>query len=105
MAMLGSAPESIPSGELLTSVDGAARALLADLLDEDWSGLNVDRTVEAETNSLHARAVETEHEDLRRRLPLAQGQEKEALANRERELVGEKRKMKPHVWNSIRKGG
>jgi hypothetical protein len=105
MEMLGSASETIPSTELLSSVDGAARALLADLLDEDWSGLNVDRTVEAETNSLHARAVDTEHQDVRRRLPLAQGQEKETLATRERELVGEKRKMKPHVWNSIRKGG
>jgi DNA primase len=103
--LLAGTPESVPAAELLGSVDGEARALLADVLDEQWVGLNVDRTVEAETNSLRARAVEAEQQDIARRMPLAQGEEKESMASRARELGGEKRKMKPGVWNVIRKGG
>jgi DNA primase len=105
MDVLGRTSEATPAADVLSLVEGAARALLAELLDEAWSGLNLDRTVEAETNSLHARRVEAEQQDLRRRLPLAEGSEKESMANRERELGNEGRKMKPGRWNVIRKGG
>jgi DNA primase len=103
--VLGASPESTPAAALLGSVDGEARALLAHLLEEQWVGLDIDSTVAAETNSLHARAVEAEQEDLARRMPLAKGEEKESMASRARELGREKRKMKPGVWPVIRKGG
>jgi DNA primase len=103
--LLGGLPESVPPAELLRSVEGEGRSLLAQLLDEQWVGLDVDRTVEAETNSLRARSLEAEQEELARRMPLAKGEEKETMASRSRELGREKRKMKPGVWPVIRKGG
>jgi hypothetical protein len=55
MALLASS--TAPALELLGSVEGDARLLLAEVLDEDWAGVNVDKTVEAETKTIHARVI------------------------------------------------
>lgn len=96
--LLGATPPDVAAADLLRQVQGPAQVLLAELLDEGWSGIDVDRTVEAEINSLHARAVEAEQRDLARRLPLATDRERDVLAERARQLSESKGKTKK-AWN------
>jgi hypothetical protein len=104
VTLLGATPEAVASVEILGVVEGGARALLAELLDDKWVGLNIDRSVEAETNALRARAIAAEREYIAHRLPLATGDEKATLMIRARELGETNLRLKPGVWNVIRKG-
>ncbi|MBI4503094.1 MAG: DNA primase [Gemmatimonadetes bacterium] len=105
MALLGATPESTPASDVLGSVDGEARMLLADLLEEPWGAVDVDAIVTSAVNQLDSRRLEAEYRDLSRRLPLAADDEKPILASRVQELGRQIAKLNPGRWNVIRKGG
>jgi DNA primase len=105
MALLGATPESIPVTEVLSSVDGEARMVLTELLEEAWGALDVDAIVTSAVNQLDSRRLEAEYRDLSRRLPLAAEEEKPALASRVQALGRQIAKLNPGRWNVIRKGG
>ena len=104
-AALAATPESIPVAELLGALDGEARVLLAELLEDPWGAPDVDAIVAGALNRLDSRPLEAELKDLTRQLPLAAEEEKPALADRVRDLQGRIAKLNPGRWNVIRKGG
>ena len=104
IALLGATPDSIAVQELLSSVDGEARVLLADTLAEPWGAEDVDAIVVTAISKLQGRSLEAEYRDVTRQIPLASQENQQALFNRAAELSREKTRLNP-VWNVIRKGG
>ena len=105
VALLGAIPDSTPVAELLGSLDGEARLMLSELLEESWGALDVDAIVTTAVNQIDSRRLEVEYRDLSRRLPLAAEEEKTALASRVQDLGRQIAKLNPGRWNVIRKGG
>jgi hypothetical protein len=104
VAMLGATPDAVPVRELLGSVEGEARVVLAEIVAEPWGATDVDAIVVTAVNKLQGRSLEAEYQDLTRKLPLASQENQQALFHRAAELSREKAKLNP-VWNVIRKGG
>ncbi len=91
-------------GELMQSVDGEERILLARLADEPSGTLQEDATVEAALRRIEARAIESRLLEIDRSIMLADEDGKIALA-REKEVLSKRiRLLNPARWTVITKG-
>jgi DNA primase len=92
-----------PAG-LLDDLPAAARALLAQLLEEAWAPPDLDAVVSGALNRLEAWRVELQLREIDRRLPLAPEAEKTSLTRQKEVLSRELSRLHPGRWNVIRKG-
>ena len=91
-------------GELMQSVDGEERVLLARLADEPSGSLQEDATVEAALRRIEARAIESRLLEIDRSIMLADEDGKIALAREKEELSKRIRLLNPARWTVITKG-
>lgn len=93
-----------PADGLLEILEPEPRVLLAELMREEWGGLDIDAMVAGAVNRLESRQLERELHELERRIPLAAEEEKLTLVRRVDTLSRQIAKLNPGRWNVIRKG-
>jgi DNA primase len=104
-AYLSIQPDDVGAAEMLGQVQGEARTVLADVLQEEWGEqLDVDAIVVGSLNSLRSRSMEADLEDLQRRLTVASEDEKLGIVHQIKALVRQLSALKPGRWNAIRTG-
>ena len=88
---------------MLGQVQGEARTVLADVIQEEWGEqLDVDAIVAGSLNSLRSRSMEADLETLQRRLTVASEDEKLGIVHQREVLVRQLSALKPGRWNAIR---
>ena len=98
-------PDDVGAAEMLGQVQGEARTVLADVLQEQWGEqLDVDAIVVGSLNSLRSRSMEVDLETLQRRLTVASEDEKLEIVHQIKALVRQLSALKPGRWNAIRTG-
>ncbi len=101
---LATQPDEATGPQMLREVDGEARAVLAQLLEEEWGDLDVDALVVGAINDLDSRSVEATLEQVQRQLAVAPTDEKVTLAQQIDSLSRQLAELKPGRWNVIRTG-
>ncbi|MCZ6918281.1 MAG: DNA primase [Gemmatimonadetes bacterium] len=99
---LSGQPTDVTGAEMLGHLDGEARLVLADLLEEPWGSLDVDALVDGAINDLASRGVERELTSLQRRISVAPEQEKVTLMRQIDLLSRRVSELKPGRWKVIR---
>ncbi len=97
-------PDEATGAQMLREVDGEVRAVLAQLLEEEWGDLDVDALVVGAINDLDSRSVEATLEQVQRQLAVAPADEKVTLAQQIDSLSRQLAELKPGRWNVIRTG-
>lgn len=104
-AYLSIQPDDVGAAEMLGQVQGEARTVLADVLQEEWGEqLDVDAIVAGSLNALRSRSMEVDLETLQRRLTVASEDEKLGIVHEIEVLVRQLSTLKPGRWNAIRTG-
>lgn len=101
---LATQPDEATGPQMLREVDGEVRAVLAQLLEEEWGDLDVDALVVGAINDLDSRSVEATLEQVQRQLAVAPTDEKVTLAQQIDSLSRQLAELKPGRWNVIRTG-
>ncbi len=96
--------EDRPASEALASLAGEARALLEQLLAEEWGPPGIDALVEAAINRLEGRRLRAELKRLQQSLPFVPESEKPELVERARALRDRIALLDKGHWGIIRAG-
>ncbi|UCD23387.1 MAG: DNA primase [Gemmatimonadota bacterium] len=97
--------EKTGAGEILESVDGIARAVVAELLRQGLGEENVDAIVEGALRRLENRSLNAKKRAVARKIAVATEEEKIELLREKAALNVESRKLETPDWNVIRRGG
>jgi DNA primase len=97
--------EQTGAGEILESVEGMARAVVAELLRQGLGEENVDAIVEGALRRLENRALNEQKRAVTRKIAVATEEEKVKLLQEKVALNVESRKLETPDWNVIRRGG
>ena len=103
-AYLAIQPDDVTGSEMLSHVDGEARAVLAGVLEEELGEIDVDALVAGSLNHLRGRGIEAELETLRRHMTVASEEKKPGIMQQIDKLSRQLAALKPGRWNVIRTG-
>ena len=103
-AYLAIQPDDVTGPEMLSHVDGEARAVLAGVLEEELGEIDVDALVAGSLNHLRGRGIEAELETLRRHMTVASEEKKPGIMQQIDKLSRQLAALKPGRWNVIRTG-
>ena len=99
------ADEKMPLTDLLVQVDGAARIVLAELIEIGLGEQNVDAIVAGALSQIESRRLEKKKRAVTRQITVAAEDEKVKLLEEKVALNRESRKHNTREWNVIRRGG
>jgi DNA primase len=105
VALVMTAEETTPVTDLLVQVDGAARIVLAELIEVGLGEQNIDAIVAGALSLLESRKLEAKKRAVSRRITVAAEDEKVKLLEEKVALNRESRKYNTREWNVIRRGG
>jgi len=105
MVLVMAAEEATPLTDLLVQVDGAARIVLANVIEVGLGEQNVDAIVAGALSLLESRRLEAKKRAVSRRITVAAEDEKVKLLEEKVALNRESRKHNTREWNVIRRGG
>jgi DNA primase len=105
MTLVSGFDETVPLADVMLQVDGVARKLLADLIEQGLGEQNIDAIVVGALGLLESRHLESKKRAVSRRITVAGEEEKVKLLEEKVALNRESRKLKTHEWNVIRRGG
>ncbi len=105
IAMVAAADEQTPVTDLLVQVDGAARIILAHLIELGLGEQNIDAIVAGALNLIEARCLESKKRTVSRQITVADEDEKVKLLEKKVALNRESRKHNTREWNVLRRGG
>jgi DNA primase len=105
IGMLADAGAGSSAGEFLDLVEGEARTVLLELLQQGLGEENVDAIVEGSIRRLENRTLTEKKRDVARQIAVASEQEKIELLKQKAALNMESRKLRTPDWNVIRRGG
>lgn len=97
------ADPDLTGAELLEGLDGETRALLSQLLAEEWSEPNPDAIVEGALRKIESRPLESRLSAIDREMTLASEQEKIELTREIDVLSRRIAKLNPARWNVLQK--
>ena len=103
-AYLAIQPDDVTGSEMLSHVDGEARAVLEGVLEEELGEIDVDALVAGSLNHLRGRGIEAELETLRRHMTVAPEEKKPGIMQQIDTLSRQLAALKPGRWNVIRTG-
>jgi len=105
IGLLADAGEEAGSGEFVDLVDGEARTVLLELLQQGLGEENVDAIVEGAIRRLENRSLAQKKRAVARQIAVASEEEKIELLKQKAALNIESRKLRTPEWNVIRRGG
>ena len=97
-------PVDQPVGELFAGLDDAARGMLTHVLAQPWNADAAGAMHEGALRQLEGRRVEREMTDVRRRIAVADGDEKMVLTHRLMSLRTELQQLVNARWNPLLRG-
>jgi DNA primase len=105
ITLIASADEAVPITDLLIQVDGAARLVLAELIEIGLGEKNVDAIVAGALSLIESRRLEAKKRAVSRQITVAAEDEKVKLLEEKVALNRESRKHNTREWNVFRRGG
>lgn len=105
MALVAAVDDMTPLADLMVQVDGSARMLLAELIQQGLGEQNVDAIVAGALNLLASRSLAVRKRAVSRRITVAAEDEKVKLLEEKVALNRESRKLNTCEWNVFRRGG
>jgi len=105
MALVAAVDETTPLADLMVQVDGSARMVLAELIQQGLGEQNVDAIVVGALGLLESHHLEVKKRDVSRRITVASEDEKIKLLEEKIALNRESRKLNTREWNVLRRGG
>jgi DNA primase len=105
IGLLAEAGPEAGSGEFVDLVDGEARTVLLELLQQGLGEENVDAIVEGAIRRLENRSLAQKKRAVARQIAVASEEEKIELLKQKAALNIESRKLRTPDWNVIRRGG
>ena len=103
--IIAAVQEKTGAGEILESVEGLARVVVAELLRQGLGEENVDAIVEGALRRLENRSLNEQKRAVTRKIAVATEEEKVKLLQEKVALNVESRKLETPDWNVIRRGG
>lgn len=105
LRLLVETDEEVSASTLMTQVEGNARILLRETLDQGLGEENIDAIVAGALSRLEGRLLSRKIREVEYRLPAADEAEKIELLKQKAELSQQRREISSNEWNLIRRGG
>ncbi len=105
LELVGKAGEEASPSEFVDLVEGEARTMLLELMQQGLGEENVDAIVEGALRRLENRSLSEKKRAVARQIAVASEAEKIELLKQKAELNIESRKLRTQDWNVIRRGG
>ncbi len=105
LAMVAATDADTQGSDLLNGVDGEARVLFAELIEQGLGETNVDAIVGGALNRLRSRKIAAKKRAVEREMTVVPEEEKVALLRKKVALNRESRELGTSEWNVIRRGG
>ena len=105
LAMVAATDADTQGSDLLNGVEGEARVLFADLIEQGLGETNVDAIVGGALNRLRSRKIAAKKRAVEREMTVVSEEEKVPLLRKKVALNRESRELGTSEWNVIRRGG
>ncbi|MFQ5703711.1 MAG: DNA primase [Gemmatimonadales bacterium] len=105
LTMLAATGVDTSASELLIGVEGEARVLVAELIEQGLGEDNVDAIVDGAVDRLKTRGIAARKRAVERQMTLAPEKEKRELLREKEVLTKESQQLGTSEWNVIRRGG